>query len=171
MKELFKNTTTYTLAVYQEFLAFHRKKFKLTYFLFTLFVIGFFSFSMVMQLSYQNYFLLFILFCIVIVFLLWRYLHPISVIKKELNSDKIKQEKSFIFCFYDKFFTVSDKEKTNSYKYKALYRIYETPTFFYLYIDRTHAFLLSKEKFIRNKQDKFSDFIKNKQFLKYRKSK
>lgn len=55
-------------------------------------------------------------------------------------------------------------------KYYKLYKIYETKTFFYLYIDNDHAFLINKSGFVRGLSDDFSKFINKKCLFKYKSS-
>ena len=49
-----------------------------------------------------------------------------------------------------------------------LHKIYETPDFFYLYITRENAFLVSKDSFSLGTKEDFSKFLKNKCRLKYK---
>ena len=169
MKLLFKNTTKYSKSVYDEFLKFHRKKYRFTYILYNVIVIALILFCLTVQVQYHN-FSGSILFCIILsLFILWRYLHPIEEVTKEYNSDKIQKEKSFTFKFYDKFFTCEDIKEFSKFKYYKLHKVYETNNFFYLYIDKTHSFILDKTKFNENKSAEFSNFIKKKAFFRYRK--
>lgn len=162
MKLLFKNKTKYTKQVYKEFVEFHNDKYHLSYFLFNICIVFLVLFCIILQLKYK-YYNLAIIFCIVLtVFALWRFFHPISVVKKEIKSDKIQNEKEFTFKFYDKYFKIKDKLQMDTIKYYKLYKVYETNTFFYLYIDRTHAFLLNKDNFITGNPIDFSKFIKKK---------
>ena len=162
MKVLFKNTTKYTKAIYDEFLAFHRKKYHFSYLCYTLFVVAFLLFSLILQVKYHN-FTLAILFCFVLTaFLLWRFFHPIYTVNKEYQSDTIQKEKEYTFKFYEKFFTIQDKREISKIKYYQLYKVFETSTFFYLYIDKTHSFLLDKTKFKNNSSNDFSHFIHKK---------
>ena len=144
MKLLFKNTTKYSKSVYDEFLKFHRKKYRFTYILYNVIVIALILFCITVQVQYHN-FTIAILFCFALsLFVLWRYLHPIEEVTKEYNSEKIQKEKSFTFKFYEKFYTCEDSKQISKLKYYKLYKVYETNDFFYLYIDRTHSFLLDK---------------------------
>ena len=95
-------------------------------------------------------------------FILWRIFHPVSEISKEYKSEKIKKEKEFTFKFYDKFFTVEDDKQYSKIKYYKLYKVFEIPDFFYLYIDKKHAFLIDKSKFKTSNSSEFSIFIKKK---------
>ena len=171
MKILFKNTTKYTKAIYKEFVEFHNKKYNFQYTLFNIFIIALLLFFVICQISYK-YYVLAIISCIIFTaFCLYRYFHPISVVVKELNGKTIKEEKSFTFKFYDKYFKVESGMELNLVKYYKLRRCFETKDFFYLYIDKTHAFLINKENFSIGNSKDFSKFIREKCFLKFKKIK
>lgn len=171
MKILFKNKTKYTKEIYKEFVEFHNKKYSFQYTLFNIFIIALLLFFIICQIKYE-YYVLAIISCIVFtVFCLYRYFHPISVVKKELNGNTIKKEKSFTFKFYDKHFIIQDSSISNLVKYYKLRRCFETKDFFYLYIDKTHAFLINKENFSIGNSSDFSKFIRKKCFLRFKKIK
>ena len=171
MEILFKNTTKYTQAIYKEFVEFHNKKYNFQYTLFNIFIIALLIFFVICQISYK-YYVLAIISCIIFTaFCLYRYFHPISVVVKELNGKTIKEEKSFTFKFYDKYFKVESGMELNLVKYYKLRRCFETKDFFYLYIDKTHAFLINKENFSIGISNDFSKFIREKCFLKFKKIK
>ena len=166
MKVLFKNTTQYTESVYETFLMFHHEKYKFSYLTYTIIVVGLLLFSLILQVSYHNFSLAILFCCGITLFILWRLFHPISEIAKEYESDKIQEEKEFTFTFYDQFFTVEDKKEIAQFKYHYLHKIFETKDFFYLYIDKTHSFLLDKYKFQFGSN--FSAFIQKKCWWNFR---
>lgn len=162
LKLLFKNTTKYTKAIYDKFLAFHSKKYHFTYTTYTLLVVAFILFSLVLQVKYHNFTIAILLCCGLSTFILWRFFRPISDVAKEYKSEKIQNEQSFTFKFYDKFFTIEDLKVYSKIKYYQLYRIFETDDFYYLYIDKAHAFLMNKSCFKKGSSEDFSHFIKKK---------
>lgn len=169
LKILFKNTTKYNKNIYMDFLEFHRKKYRWAYILYTATILALLLFCVIIQIKNHNLTLA-ILFCIVITcFFLWRYLHPISEVSKEFRSEKIQDEKEFTFIFYKNYFKIRDKLQFDVISYYKLYRIYETSTFFYLYIDRSHAFLLDKSSFLLGSSEEFSEFIRKKCWYKFKK--
>ncbi|MGN1302285.1 MAG: YcxB family protein, partial [Clostridia bacterium] len=109
----------------------------------------------------------FILFAILGAFCFYRFIYPNKQVEKELKTDKFKNEKEFTFTFYEKFFVISDKKKSEKIKYWKLYRVYETKEFFYLYIDNNHAFLLNKSTFIKGNTSNFLKFLKRKIWFKF----
>ena len=162
LKILFKNTTQYNKSIYEKYVEFHNKKYSFSYRCYTLFVVAIILFCLISQVQYDNFSVAFLFCCILTAFVLWRVLHPASVISKELKSDNIQNEKIFTFKFYDKFFTVEDNKQYSKLKYYKLYKVFEVDDFFYLYIDKTHAFLLDKSKFKNDASPEFSKFIKKK---------
>lgn len=132
---------------------------------------AFLLFSLILQVKYHNLTIA-ILFCFgLTVFLLWRFFHPIHVVSQEYQSDKIQKEKEYTFKFYEKFFTIQDKREISKIKYYQLYKVFETTDFFYLYIDKTHSFLIDKKKFKKNNPNEFSSFIHKKCWWNFKKVK
>ena len=171
LKTLFKNKTQYTKETYKQFVEFHSKKYHFQYTLFTTIIVSLILFCIVLQTSYKYYTLAIVTCIIFTIFCLYRYFHPISVINKELPSKTIKEEKYFTFKFYEKYFKIQDKLQTNIVKYYSIRKVFETKDFFYLYIDKTHAFLINKKNFSIGKPTDFSEFIKKKCILRYKKVK
>lgn len=171
LKALFKNTTKYNKTVYQEFLQFHSKHYKFSSTLYTAAIIALFLFCVIVQVKSHN-FTLAITFCFLLTsFFLWRLFHPIFEVSKEWKSSKIQNEKEFTFLFFEKYFKIRDKLQVQHISYRKLYKIFETSTFFYLYIDRTHAFLLDKSSFSIGSPEDFSEFIHKKYWYKFKKVK
>lgn len=169
LKVLFKNKTKYTKEIYKKFLEFHTKRYNLQATVFNVIVIALILFLIVLQIAYRYYSIAILSTIIFTGFCLYRYFHPILVVKKELKGETISQEKSFTFKFYEKYFKVSDNINVNKVKYLNLRRGFETKDFFYLYLDKTHAFIINKKNFSIGKSIDFSEFIKKKCFLRYKK--
>lgn len=148
MKILFKNKTKYTKQAYKEFVEIHNKTHNFTYTLYTVIVIALLLICLVLQVNNHTYNLA-ITFCLIITcFILWRFFHPVSVVSKQFNSSTIQTEKEFTFNFYNKYFKIIDNNQFEIFKYYKIYKVYETDNFFYLYTDRTHSFLISKNNFL-----------------------
>lgn len=169
MKVLFKNKTTYTKSNYRKYLEFHEKKFGRSYYLYTILISILFLFCLIMQIKFKYYSLFFILILAFFSFLAWRFLHPISEVKKELKKDSLKNEKEFSFIFYEKTLKVICDLEYSEIPFRKFKHIYETKDFFYLYVNKNHALLVSKEGFIIGNKENFSKFIKNKCNFRYRK--
>ena len=169
MNLLFKNRTKYTKQCYQKFLEFHNKKFGISSNLYTLLIVALIAFCFVLQLNYGNKKVASMLILVFIAFISWRIFHPVKEIQDEINSPKISQESTFVFCFYKNYFTVSDGNQMNKCYYWKLYKVFETKDYFYLYINPDYAMLVSKNGFKIGTAEDFSNFIKKKCLLKYRK--
>ena len=87
-------------------------------------------------------------------------------IQKELKTEKFEKEQTFTFKFYEKYFSISNNKQIEEIKYWKLYKVYESKEFFYLYIDKEHAFLLNKSTFVKGNPEDFFKFIKKKCLLK-----
>ncbi len=168
MKLLFKNTTTYSKHIYDDFLKFHTKKFSFKYHLFSL-VISMLILFLIMLYVQNHYYGLAVIFCACLTsFILYRYFHPIEEVNKEYHSNKITKEQSFTFSFYNNYFKVFTKREYSVIYYRELYKIFETDTFFYLYLDNRHSLLLDKSGFKKGTPITFRDFIKKKCPFKYK---
>lgn len=157
---LFKNVTTYSKKVYDEFLNFHAKTFSLKYHVFSLLISMLFLFLIMLYVQ-NGYYGLAVIFCTCLTsFILYRYFHPIEEVCKEYHSKKITQKQCFTFSFYKGYFKVYTKREYSIISYQKIYKIYETDTFFYLYLDHRHSFLLDKSGFKKGDPLTFRDFIK-----------
>ena len=155
MKILYKNKTKYTKEVYSKFLQFHQNKFGNKYTFSTVVTILLLCFCIITNLQYYHKSVAFILLITLIIFCFYRFYHPIKLVKQELKTEKFKNEIEFTFKFYKKFFTIFDSKNLEKIQY-----------FFYLYIDKNHAFLLDKNTFTRGDTSEFLKFIKRKIWFK-----
>lgn len=166
MKILFKNKTKYTKQAYQKYLEFHQDKYGNKYQFTTILYILLLVFCIIMNLKYSNIITSLILTLILIVFCFYRFFYPIKKVKNELETEKFKKEKEFTFTFYEKYFVISDKKISEKIKYWQLHKVFETKDFFYLYINKDHAFLLDKTTFIKGNTFNFFRFLKKKTWYK-----
>ena len=119
MEPLFINKTKYSKQVYKKFIEFHQNKYGRQYSLYTIVVVLLFIFCLAMQIIYDNFQLASIFILAIILFLLWRFFHPIKELKDELKSDKLQEEQTFTFSFYPNFFIISNgSEKNKCYYWK-----------------------------------------------------
>lgn len=147
MKVLFKNTTKFSKDIYTNFLIFHSKTYDLSYFLYTIGILLLLLFCMAVQISSQHYYLVAIYIAIFLAFLFYRFFHPIKTVKKEYNSDKITQESNITYLFFEKYYIVHYNNCSRTMYYRNIRRVFETDTFFYFYLDKTHAYLIQKNTF------------------------
>lgn len=166
MEILFKNKTKYTKQSYEKYLQFHQNKYGDKYKFNTIVIILLICFCLIMNLKYNNYNTAIILIIALITFCFYRLFYPVKKVKKELKTEKFEKEKEFTFTFYDKFFVISDKKLSEQIRYWKLHKVYETKDFFYLYINKDHAFLLDKSAFTKGDISKFLQFLKKKIWYK-----
>lgn len=166
MEILFKNKTKYTKQSYEKYLQFHQNKYGNKYKFNTIVIILLICFCLIMNLKYNNYSTAIILIIALIAFCFYRLFYPVKKVKKELKTEKFEKEKEFTFTFYDKFFVISDKKFSEQIRYWKLHKVYETKDFFYLYINKEHAFLLDKSAFTKGDISKFLQFLKKKIWYK-----
>ena len=166
MEILFKNKTKYTKKAYQKYIQFHQEKYGREYTFTTIVTILFLSFCLIINLKYSNYPTSFILLTALIIFCYYRFFYPIKKIQKELKTDKFENEKEFTFKFYEKYFIISDKKNYDKIKYWQLHKVFKTKDFFYLYINKDHAFIIDKNNFTIGNSTDFFKFLKQKTFFK-----
>ena len=91
------------------------------------------------------------------------------IISKELQSEKVSDNNTNTFSFYDKNFNIENKNGKFTYRYFMLRKVFSTPNYFYLYVTKENAFLISKSAFSLGDEKSFDAFIKSKCSLKYKK--
>lgn len=167
MEKLFENITTYNIDEYKKFVKFHNKKYNLNYNLYTLFVLFLIMFCTVSSFSSKNTKLGILFIIIAICFIIYRILHPYLFVKKEATSEKIGKELTNTYTFYEDYFRIKNNKQTIKLKYHKLYKIFETKDNFYLYINKNHSFVLSKNTFTIGKVSDFYGFIKKKLWFRF----
>lgn len=166
MEIRFQNTTTYSLEEYKKFVEFHGKKYNISYHLYTLCIMFFLIFCMVMQFSYGKVLLgIGFVFCLFI-FLIYRVFHPLYLTKKEASSKKIQKKMKNTYTFYDNFVIIFNGTSKIKLKYSDFYKLFEQEDRFYLYLDKNHSYLLLKNNFTIGNSDDFSIFMKKKLWKK-----
>ncbi len=108
---------------------------------------------------------------VLVCFLIYRIGRPRFIVNKELESDKLENNLTNKFSFFDKYFEVENPNGKFNYKYSMIYRAFDKEDCFYLYITKENAFLLSKNTFSLGNANDFSSFIKSKCHSKYKMSK
>ncbi len=168
MEVKFENTTKYNKKVYEDFLKFHSEKYSMKYIIYTCTISLILIYIIIFAISYKNWKSIFSLILCLIIFVFYRIYSQKQIIKKEINSSKIKEEEQFTFKFYDKKITVNKGTQVEKLAYKKIYRAFEVEKYFYLYIDKTHAFILEKSGFINLDNTKFKKFLKERLKRKFK---
>lgn len=169
MKLLFKNTTKYNKELYFKFNEFHNEKFGLKYEIYTLLLAILFLYCSIINFKNRIYYLGFLFIIILVSFIIWRFFRPVFVFKKEVKSKKISKCQSFTFCFYSIYLTIINKDKKTTLPYFKIKKVFEADEEFFLYLDKNHALLLRKDCFTIGNSNDFTNFIKKKCFLRYKK--
>ena len=165
MKILFKNITIYNSKNYNQFIKFHGDKFSFSYNLYTLVLLVFIIYCIVLNIIQKNI-LLFLLFLAMFAFtVLFRMYLPTKRYQKAKKNFSQNKQTSVTINFYNFYFKIEKKV----YPYLKLYKVFETQDYFYLYIDEEHAALVNKKGFKIGNAEKFTDFIKKKCLFKYSK--
>ena len=168
MKILFKNKTKYTIDTYDQFLKFHQKKFGFSYDAYSILIVILLVVCMFIQIKYSYWHLVIIFFLILVGFIYYRFFFPVYRVSEEMHSEKFEDEKEFSFVFFEKDLEIRDKIYKEKSDYHKLKHVYETKDFFYLYINKDHAYLLDKSGFTIGTSKDFTNFIRKKCFFKYK---
>ena len=158
----------YSTSDYVKFLRFHNKKFNPSYITYTVFWCILLILSLILAYGSGARLQGVIITIVLILFIGYRFARPKMIVNNELNSDKFTDNNVNTFSFYDKEFEVSNKNGKFTYKYFMLYKIFETRDYFYLYITKENAFLVSKYAFSIGKERDFATFMKVRCRLKYK---
>lgn len=169
MEKLFENKTTYTQDTYVEFLKFHNKTYNLFYMLYTAFWVALLLLCVYLSFASNMRIQGVLLTIVLIVFVFYRIYRPKMIVNREMKSEKVSDNNTNTFNFYDKNLVVQNNNGSFTYKYLLLRKVFETNTFFYLYVTKEDAFLIAKDSFTLGTQEEFSKFIKKKCALKYAK--
>ncbi len=111
MDKLFENKTTYNKDVYIEFLKFHNKTFNFSYTLYTIFWIFLLALCIYLSFGSNRRFQGVVLTIALACFIIYRFYHPKSIVNKELKSDKIADNSTNTFSFYDNNFEVENNNR------------------------------------------------------------
>ena len=168
MELKYENTTRYSEKIYKDFLEFHTKQYFTRYIIYTIIVLLAFIYMLFCSVEYGNWKLVLLIFSMIIGFIIYRIYSQERIVKKEMNSPKIVEQEKFTFKFYDKIFTVNNLKQIEEIKYAKIYKTFETKNYFYLYINKTNAFILGKSGFKNKDINEFRDFLKIKLKRKYK---
>lgn len=170
MKPKFKNITKCSKELYNQFLQFHANKYGKKYKAETIIVIIALIYMIVFNIIYGNILMFLFIGIIFIIYILYKKVKQKKIVKKELKTSKIKNEEDIIFNFYNYYFDVILGNKKQRLRYYKLKRIHNDERNFYLYIEETQAFIVSKNGFINDKSKEFDIFISKKCRFKYKKN-
>lgn len=159
MELKFKNITKCTKSIYNEFLTFHSQKHKSEYLFNAIFILFVVAYMVIFNIVYKSYMVALIIIGMVILFCISREHYQKKTTKRELKSSKIKNSQEIEFCFYNKYFTTRINQKRQKVRYYKIYKVCNDNKNFYLYLDKTHAFIVSKSGFVKGSSEEFEKFI------------
>ena len=138
------------------------------YFLFT---VVFFGLCMILAFI-EKEFILAVIVLIWLIFYLWyKLIRPLKREKKQTANIKTRGGFFNTYKFYNNYFDVDNPEGTAKIYYMKIYKMIEDAQYYYIYITKEHAFIISKNGFLKGNSIEFSDFMKKKLIFKYKKSK
>ncbi len=162
MEIQFKNITKYSKKVYNDFLIFHTQKYFGKFIFYISIIMVGLIYMLIWNLKNKNWILVLVLLLMMIIYLFYKFFLQKKIISKEMKSDKIKNEQEFEFDFYENYFVVKNQNNSDKSKYSVIKKIFETKEYFYLYINKTDALLLNKNKFIIGDVNEFNKYITKK---------
>ena len=167
MELRFRNVTKCTPNLYDEFLEFHNKKYKLRDISTLLLIFVVVAYMVIFNIVYHNYIIAIFITVIGIVGYIFNNNYQKKVVRKERKSSKIRNQEEIDFRFYNYVFIVISKKGKKKIRYHKLYRVNGDNQNFYLYLDKTHALIVSKSGFIKGNAKDFKTFISKKCRFKY----
>ena len=103
-----------------------------------------------------------------LVYLWYKIIRSAQLVEKDKKSNKVSGNFVNKYIFYKNYFKVENPDGKAQIFYFKLYRVVETKSYFYIYISRQCAFIVSKLGFTKGKTEDFSKFIRKKVFTKYK---
>ena len=159
MELKFKNITKCTKNIYNEFLRFHSQKHKNEYLLKAILILFVVTYMVIFNVIYKNYIIALIIIGIAVLLCVSKECYQRKTTRRELKSSKIKNSEEIEFSFYNKYFTTKINQKRQKVRYFRIYKVCNDNKNFYLYLDKTHAFIISKNGFVKGTSEEFEKFI------------
>lgn len=164
IEPIFKNTTKYSKKELNNFLAFHKKKYRRKYLILTGITAIYIISLVIANIINRNWSIALALILVGILI----YVYFTNGNQKKLENNKKQMEQEFTFLFYENHVTVKSMKASSKFNYFKFHKIYETKDNFYLYINKEYSLILNKEGFIKGNIGEFRKFIKKKCLFKYR---
>ena len=168
MEKIFENKTKYSQKEYDIFLESYKKEYAKSDYAYIIFYILFFGFCMIWAFKIGEILLGIALLAGLGIYLWFKIIRPSILVDKTKKGPKLNGSFSNKYEFYKNFFKVENPEGKAQIYYFKLYRVVETKSYFYIYISRQYAFIVSKLGFTKGSSENFSKFIKKKIFTKYK---
>lgn len=168
MEELFENKTKYSEKLYNIFLQEYKKEYAFSDNAFMIFNFVFFGICMILAFK-ENEIILGVAILIGLLIYFWfKLIRPATREKKTRKSPMLKGNFTNTYKFYNKYFEVENPQGKATTYYIKIYKIVETKEYYYIYISREYAFIVSKIGFTKGNALEFTEFMKKKLFTKYK---
>lgn len=141
-----KTVTTYTEEEYLKFNQFHVFKRNIIGVIFFAICATIIILSATVMLFVQSYLQACFFYVFIIVMGLLYIYSPKIAVKRILKTDKVLKDSVQEYTFFSTYLTLKNQNSETKLEYEKLFRIYETKTNFYLYINKFQAFLVSKKE-------------------------
>lgn len=168
MGKLFENKTKYSQKEYDIFLKSYEEEYATSDRVYMTFYILFFGLCMIFAFRKKEFILAIALLIGLGIYLWYKIIRPFKAVEKDKKSPKLSGSFTNKYEFYKNYFKVENPEGKAQILYFKLYRVVETKSYFYIYISRQYAFIVSKLGFTEGKAEDFSKFIKKKVFSRYK---
>ena len=168
MEIRFKNTTKYTQDKYWEFLKFHDMKYGTQYRILTIVVAIIILYMVAANIVAKNITLVYILFIGFAGFVFYRYYSQEKIVKDEVKGESLQKQKEYTFTFYEDLIYIEDGRSEQYIPYHQICKVYETSGYFYMYTDKTHSLMLSKNGFVVGTSEEFTVLMKKKYGFKFK---
>ena len=168
MEKLFENKTKYSQKDYDIFLESYKKEFAASDYAYILFNIVFFGICMILAFREKEIILGIGILTGLGIYLWFRVIRQNLIVEKTRKGKKVSGEFVNNYEFFKNYFKINNQDGEAQVLYFKLYRVIEAKDFFYIYISRQYAFIVSKQGFTKGTSEEFSNFMKKKMFTKYK---
>ena len=168
MEKIFENKTKYSQKEYNSFLESYKKEYATSDNAYIIFYVLFFGMCTIFAFKEGIVLLGTALLIGLFIYLWYKIIRPAKLVEKDKKSQKMSGNFINKYDFYNNYFKVENPEGKAKIFYFKLYRVVETKSYFYIYVSREYAFIVSKLGFTKGSQEDFSRFIKKKTFIRYK---
>ena len=168
MEELFENKTKYSEKLYNIFVQAYREEnaaYERGYIIFNL---SFFGLCMIFAFIEKEILLGVAIFVGLLIYLWFKIIRPAIREQKQRKSPMLSGNYVNTYKFYKNYFDVENPDGKARIMYMKIFRMVETKEYYYIYLSREYAFIISKIGFTKGNNLDFATFMKKKLFTKYK---
>ncbi len=168
MDELYKNKTKYTQKEYEIFLKSYKKEYAFTDSLSIIFNFVFWGGCMVLAFAQKEWLPAIGILIGLIVYIWYKFIRPATKQQEILNGPRMSGKFVNSYTFYQNYFDVENPEGNAKIYYMKIYKMVEAKEYYYIYLTKELAYIVSKIGFTKGNSDEFSVFMKKKLFRRYK---